>query len=105
CGGCRTRLNEFSDCTVVIDPHKVTTSCRQQEKIPKVDLLVMIDNSTSMDAMQTELRARFPQFLQVFHRLAATGTFIDLNLGVVTSDYGAGRSSGGNCEPSPGGQR
>jgi hypothetical protein len=60
-----------------------------------------------MDAMQNELRVRFPQFLEVFHQLAQLGTFVDLHIGVVTSDYGAGKtgSGGGQCSPSPGGQR
>src|SRR3954470_14473657 len=84
--GCKTRLAEFPDCVVTIDRPQFLTSCRQQEKTPKVDLLLMIDNSTSMDAMQSELRARFAGFLQVFHQLAAMGTFVDLHIGVVTSD-------------------
>ena len=37
----------------------------------KVDILFMVDNSQSMDAMQTELRARFGDFLSVFDDLAA----------------------------------
>ena len=104
--GCRTRLYEFADCTVQVNLPQVETTCRQQEKNRnKVDVLFMIDNSTSMDAMQDELRQRFSEFLRVFHDLAAQGTYVDLQIGVVTSDYGAGKSGTGNCEPSPGGQK
>jgi len=72
----------------------------------KVDILFMVDNSPSMDAMQSELKARFGDFFKVFQDLAAKGTFADLHIGVVTSDYGAGRGDmAGGCDPSPGGQR
>ena len=36
----------------------------------KVDILFMIDNSQSMDAMQVELQKRFPEFFKVFDDLA-----------------------------------
>ncbi len=71
----------------------------------KVDVLFMIDNSLSMDPMQIELRQRFGDFFQVFQDLATQGTFADLHIGVVTSDYGAGDSAGNGCDASPGGQR
>ena len=71
----------------------------------KVDVLFMVDNSSSMDPMQLELRARFGDFFKVFEDLAKKGTFADLHIGVVTSDYGAGDSAGGGCEASPGGQK
>src|SRR5262249_24934971 len=64
-----------------------------------------VDNSGSMDKMQEELRNRFDQFFQPFQKLAADhGTFADLHIGVVTSDFGAGRNSG-SCDPAGGGQR
>ncbi|HEX4460370.1 MAG TPA: hypothetical protein VIA18_20475, partial [Polyangia bacterium] len=69
----------------------------------KSDLLFMVDNSPSMDAMQAELRARFPQLIQTLSGLNAGGT-LDLHIGVVTSDYGAGDTAGGGCSASPGGQ-
>src|SRR6266542_2068493 len=71
----------------------------------KMDILFMVDNSTSMDAMQAELRTRFPSFVQPFVDLAKSGVYTDLHLGVVTSDYGAGDVAGGGCSPSPGGDR
>jgi hypothetical protein len=71
-----------------------------------VDILFMVDNSASMDAMQAELRLRFGDFLSVFDALAAKGIFADLHIGVVTSDYGAGdQATPGGCDASPGGQR
>jgi hypothetical protein len=60
----------------------------------KVDILFMVDNSASMEAMAQELRNRFGQFFTVFEDLAASGTYADLHIGVVTSDYGAGQASG-----------
>jgi hypothetical protein len=70
----------------------------------KVDVLFMVDNSPSMAAMQDELKMRFGDFFQVFTDLAARGTYADLQIGVVTSDYGAGPMPEGNCTASPGGQ-
>ncbi|MEO9196347.1 MAG: hypothetical protein ABI445_22060 [Polyangia bacterium] len=75
----------------------------------KVDLLFMVDNSFSMDAMQAELLAKFPSFLQAFDKLAhptdgSSPQYPDLHIGVVTSDYGAGAIAGGGCDASPGGQ-
>src|SRR5206468_5214964 len=71
----------------------------------KVDILFMVDNSNSMDAMQAELRKKFPQFFQVFSKLAQEGTLADLQIGVVTSDFGAGATGAPGCMPSPGGQQ
>ena len=82
------------------------TNVRVEQNIKnKVDVLFMVDNSSSMDPMQLELRAKFGQFFQVFEQLAAQGTFADLHIGVVTSDYGAGDTAGGGCDASPGGQK
>ena len=76
----------------------------------QVDILFMIDNSPSMEAMQAELVAKFPQFLDVFDKLAhptdgSMPQYADLHIGVVTSDYGAGNVDGAGCQRSPGGQR
>jgi len=70
----------------------------------QIDILFMIDNSPSMEAMATELRSKFGQFLQVFRDLADAGIYADLQIGVVTSDYGAGHVRYKNCDASPGGQ-
>lgn len=63
----------------------------------KVDILFMVDNSPSMAPMQDALQAKFGSFLQVFADLPATGTFPDMHIGVVTSDFGAGDTVGGGC--------
>jgi hypothetical protein len=76
----------------------------QQVTRNKVDILFMVDNSTSMEAMARELRNRFDQFFTVFEDLASSGTYADLHIGVVTSDYGAGSGSGA-CADSGGGQQ
>jgi hypothetical protein len=78
-----------------------------------VDILFLVDNSQSMDAMQTELKQKFSEFFTVFQDLAAAGTYADLNIGVITSDYGAGSHDNlstvngitKGCQASPGGQR
>jgi hypothetical protein len=81
------------------------TNVRVEQNIKnKVDVLFMVDNSSSMDPMQLELRARFGDFFKVFEDLAASGTFADLHIGVVTSDFGAGDAAGAGCEASGGGQ-
>ena len=71
----------------------------------QVDILFMVDNSPSMDAMQTELKARLGDFFQAFEDLASNQTYADLHIGVVTSDYGAGPVADGGCDVSPGGQK
>jgi hypothetical protein len=50
------------------------TNLRVQQNLKnKVDVLFMVDNSSSMDPMQLELRARFGDFFKVFETLAASG--------------------------------
>jgi hypothetical protein len=69
----------------------------------KVDILFMVDNSASMGAMQDELKSKFEQFFKPFASLAARSQnpgFADLNIGVVTSDFGAGASGALGCTPS-----
>ena len=91
-----------SPMTTVIQETDVTV---QQNAKNKVDILFMVDNSISMDPMQVQLRAHFGDFFKVFEDLAAAGTYADLHIGVVTSDYGAGDAPDANCDASPGGQR
>jgi hypothetical protein len=70
----------------------------------KVDILFLVDNSNSMEAMAQELRSRFSQFFTVFRDLEQSGTYADLHIGVVTSDYGAGQGSAA-CDDYGGGQQ
>jgi hypothetical protein len=67
---------------------------------PKIDVLLMVDNSFGMAPMQTDMAARLDQFLQPFQDFGN----VDLHLGVVTSDYGAGATGAPGCQSSPGGQ-
>ncbi|MGZ3439742.1 MAG: hypothetical protein ACXVDD_09500 [Polyangia bacterium] len=101
-------------CTACFDPPVATPQTRVTQETPirvpqnpqnKVDILFMVDNSLSMDAMQAELRGKFGSFLSVFDDLAAAGTFADLHIGVVTSDFGAGdKATAGGCDAYGGGQ-
>ena len=86
--------------TIQDTPIPIPQNARNQ-----VDILFMVDNSPSMEAMATELRAKFGQFFQVFRDQAAKGIYADLQIGVVTSDYGAGHVGTMYCDASPGGQR
>jgi hypothetical protein len=66
----------------------------------KIDVLFMIDNSPGMDAMQADLKSKFAGFVKAFQDLADQGTYLDLHIGVVTSDYGAGATGAPGCTPS-----
>jgi len=54
----------------------------------ELDLLFMIDNSSSMSSAQDNLRANMPSFMNVLKGLP--GGLPDLHLAVVTSDMGVG---------------
>ena len=79
---------------------RVRTLTIPQNLKDKVDILFMLDNSNSMDAMQLELRNRFGQFFKPFQDLAEKGVYADLHIGVVSSDYGAGNTGAPGCTPS-----
>ena len=89
----------------VVTPTTTFSILNGQQGAEKVDLLFMVDNSYSMQAMSNELKQRFGQLFKVFGDLAARGIASDVHLGVVTSDYGAGAVGAPGCQPSPGGQR
>ncbi len=69
----------------------------------KLDVLFMIDNSATMQAASDQLVQHFGDFLQLFDQLTTQNIFVDLHIGVVTSDYGAGQLAMSGCSPSPGG--
>jgi|GEM_PF-1248585 len=56
----------------------------------KVDLVFMVDDSLSMKPKQDELRARFPELVQVLDSLSQQGSSADYHIGVITSDLGSG---------------
>ncbi|HWE31083.1 MAG TPA: hypothetical protein VHB97_23910, partial [Polyangia bacterium] len=107
----------FCNACLSVPVGKLTTTTSQDTPIHislnqqnKVDILFMVDNSSSMAAMQDALTKQFGKFLGVFSDLAhptdgSTPQFADLHIGVVTSDYGAGSVGEGNCQATPGGQR
>lgn len=68
----------------------------------KLDLLFMIDNSFGTDAPTAELSRRFGILMNAFQGLAQRGIFIDLHVGVVTSDLDAGATGASTCLQSPG---
>jgi hypothetical protein len=70
----------------------------------KVDVLFMVDDSPSMSPMQGMLRAHFGDLVNTVTQIQRGGP-LDLHIGVVTSDYGAGDTAGGGCAASPGGTR
>jgi MYXO-CTERM domain-containing protein len=53
----------------------------------KVDVLVMVDNSSSMTTMQQKMLAEFPVFVQTLSLIP--GGLPDLHLAVISSDMGA----------------
>jgi hypothetical protein len=82
-----------------------------QNNLRQADILFLVDNSPSMDAMQAELKQKFGKFFDVFRTQAEMGNFADLNIGVVTSDFGAGMQQNQQvtkdgvvtgCGPAPG---
>jgi hypothetical protein len=79
---------------------QLTTLYIPQNLKNKVDILFMVDNSNSMDAMQNELKNKFGEFFKPFQDLADQGTFADLHIGVVTSDFGAGATGAPGCTAS-----
>lgn len=61
-----------------------------------LDILLMIDNSPSMDSKQLALAQAIPLLMDELKR--RPGGLPDLHVGIVSSDLGAGRSSlAGNC--------
>jgi len=59
---------------------------------PKVDLLFMVDNSSSMVPLQAKLASGFNEFMTVLQNLP--GGTPDVHIGVVSSSLGAGQEVG-----------
>jgi hypothetical protein len=68
----------------------------------KLDILFMVDNSSSMEPLQRKLAQSFAAFTGVIETLP--GGAPDLHIGVVSSDMGAGATGGPGCN-SNGGDR
>ncbi len=69
----------------------------------KVDVLFMLDNSNPLPEEES-LKRNFDRLISVLGDLSTIGIEVDLHIGVVTSDYGAGATGAPGCQPSPGGQ-
>ncbi|HEY0708208.1 MAG TPA: hypothetical protein VGG33_15495, partial [Polyangia bacterium] len=63
------------------------------ETTKKIDLLFVVDNSSSMEEEQASLQANFPRFMQ---EVEARGT-PDLQIAVISTDMGAGGISVDSC--------
>jgi hypothetical protein len=85
--------------TVQQTPIRVAQNIKNQ-----IDVLFMVDNSASMSAMSDQLKLRFNEFFKVFQNLDMMGQHPDMQIGVVTSDFGAGLGNAPGCSASPGGQ-
>jgi hypothetical protein len=82
---------------------KQQTSIRvPQDEKNRVDILFLVDNSPSMEAMQAELQDKFGHFFDVFVAAAQMHNYADLNIGVITSDYGAGKQNNTGKDPMTG---
>src|SRR6516162_1806896 len=75
----------------VIAPQPTAQNTFQASLNRQLDLLFMIDNSSSMSSAQDNLRANMPSFMNVLKGLP--GGLPDLHIAVVTSDMGAGDGS------------
>jgi hypothetical protein len=62
----------------------------------KLDVLFVVDNSESMSEEQKALAEAFPSFLDTLRRY---GFLLDLRVGVISTDLGAGQSSVLACHP------
>jgi hypothetical protein len=65
----------------------------------KVDMLFVIDDSSSVRLLQDSLKTNFPTFIQ---RLMDPPGLPDLRIAIVTSDMGAGDGSIGSCNATGG---
>jgi hypothetical protein len=83
--------------------NSVTRTSRNtfQENAPRMlDVLFMVDNSSSVEKEQVNLRANVPRFVDAL--AALPGGLPDLHLAVVSSDMGVGNSSIPGCNASGG---
>jgi hypothetical protein len=69
-----------------IRPAVTVTNVQTYRQNNKLDLLFMVDDSSSMDKMQAKLKEQLPLFMQV---LQQAGGLPDIHIAVVSSDMGA----------------
>jgi hypothetical protein len=78
-----------------INPTSTNKNTFQETLNRKIDILFMIDNSSSMETSQANLAANLPSFMNVLKGLP--DGLPDLHIGVVSSDMGAGDGSITGC--------
>jgi hypothetical protein len=93
---CNTRSIEAP----VMTPSRTATNTYQETLNRKIDLLFMIDNSSSMKNSQNNLRDNFPRFMDVLKELR--DGLPDLHIAVVSSDMGAGNDHNVGCNATGG---
>ncbi len=99
--GCSSReLSPLNPCTIAGVAESVKV-----DNIEKVDLLIMMDNSNSMDVEQRSIAREIPSLI----RILTTGDLdgdtsqdfppvTDLNVGIITSDMGVGDNAISSCD-------
>src|SRR5580704_10582205 len=73
-------------------PQQTYNDLFQQQINRKIDLLFMVDNSSSMLTLQTKMAAQFPVFTNVLKGLP--GGLPDVHIAVISSSMGAGQEQG-----------
>jgi hypothetical protein len=73
-------------------PQETYNDLFQQQINRKIDLLFMVDNSSSMMQLQTKMAAQFPVFTDVLKNLP--GGLPDVHIAVISSSMGAGQEQG-----------
>ncbi len=76
-------------------PDATKTETFREPVNPKLDILFMIDNSSSMRPSQDNLLRNFPAFMEVLTGLP--GGLPDVHIAVVSSDLGAGSGLTSSC--------
>jgi hypothetical protein len=79
----------------VVTPTQAFTNTVTQKVNSNIDILFMIDNSSSMTSMQSKLLAQLPVFMQVLQALPMG--LPSVHVGVVSSDMGAPSDSMIKC--------
>ena len=82
------------------DPDRPRTETSAVIANRNLDILFMIDNSSSMRLSQANLEANFPGFMDVLKNLP--GGLPNIHVAVVSSDMGAGDGSIASCSASGG---
>jgi hypothetical protein len=80
------------------DPERAATSALIANR--NLDILFMVDNSSSMRLTQTNLATNFPMFMDVLKNLP--GGLPNIHVGVISSDMGAGDGSVASCSSTGG---